>query len=36
MKVVFFQSWETPEDRLAGTSEIMRQLANLAEDRKAA
>jgi transcription-repair coupling factor (superfamily II helicase) len=36
MKVVFFQNWETPEERLAGTSEIMRQLANLAEDRKAA
>ena len=36
MKVVFFQDWETPEDRLAGTTEIMRQLANLAEDRKAA
>jgi transcription-repair coupling factor (superfamily II helicase) len=36
MKVVFFQDWETPEDRLAGTTEIMRQLAHLAEDRKAA
>jgi transcription-repair coupling factor (superfamily II helicase) len=36
MKVVFFQEWETPEERLAGTTEILRQLANLAEDRKAA
>jgi transcription-repair coupling factor (superfamily II helicase) len=36
MKVVFFQNWETPEERLMGTTEIMRQLANLAEDRKAA
>lgn len=36
MKVVFLQNWETPEERLMGTTEIMRQLANLAEDRKAA
>src|SRR6202022_4683395 len=36
MKVVFFQEWETPEERLAGTTEILRQLANLAEDPKAA
>ena len=36
MKVVFFQNWETPEERLTGTTEIMRQLANLAADRKAA
>jgi transcription-repair coupling factor (superfamily II helicase) len=36
MKVVFFQEWETPEERLSGTTEILRQLANLAEDRKAA
>jgi transcription-repair coupling factor (superfamily II helicase) len=36
MKVVFFQEWETPEERLLGTTEILRQLANLAEDRKAA
>src|ERR1700730_16036488 len=36
MKVVFFQDWETPEERLTGTTEILRQLANLAEDRKAA
>ena len=36
MKVVFFQEWETPEERLMGTTEILRQLANLAENRKAA
>ena len=31
MKVVFFQDWETPEERLTGTTDILRQLANLAE-----
>ena len=36
MKVVFLQEWETPEERLIGTTEVLRQLANLAEDRKAA
>ncbi|WP_407146120.1 transcription-repair coupling factor [Bradyrhizobium sp. ORS 86] len=36
MKVVFFQDWETPEERLAGTTDILRQLANLAESKKAA
>ena len=36
MKVVFFQNWETPEERLAGTTDVLRQLANLAENRKAA
>ncbi|GIQ77819.1 transcription-repair-coupling factor [Bradyrhizobium sp. RD5-C2] len=36
MKVVFFQEWDTPEERLAGTTEILRQLANLAENKKAA
>ena len=36
MKVVFFQDWETPEERLMGTTEILRQLANLAESKKAA
>jgi len=36
MKVVFLQDWDTPEDRLAGATEILRQLANLAEGRKAA
>jgi transcription-repair coupling factor (superfamily II helicase) len=36
MKVVFLQQWETPEERLMGTTEILRQLANLAENKKAA
>jgi len=36
MKVVFFQDWQTPDQRLTGTTDILRQLANLAEDRKAA
>ncbi|ABE39851.1 transcription-repair coupling factor [Rhodopseudomonas palustris BisB5] len=36
MKVVFFQVWKTPEERLAGTTDIMKQLAELAETRKAA
>jgi transcription-repair coupling factor (superfamily II helicase) len=36
MKVVFFQDWETPEERLKGTGEILRQLAGLAEAKKAA
>jgi transcription-repair coupling factor (superfamily II helicase) len=36
MKVVFFQDWETPEERLKGTGEILRQLAGLAKAKKAA
>jgi len=36
MKVVFFQEWETPEERLAGTTDILRQLAHLAAGKKAA
>src|SRR5215213_5830973 len=36
MKVVFLQVWKTPEERLMGTTEILRQLANLAESKKAA
>lgn len=36
MKVVFFQVWETPEERLMGTTDILKQLADLAENRKAA
>jgi transcription-repair coupling factor (superfamily II helicase) len=36
MKVVFFQVWKTPEERLMGTTEILRQLAGLAEAKKAA
>lgn len=36
MKVVFFQNWDTADERIEGTTEILRQLANLAEGRKAA
>jgi transcription-repair coupling factor (superfamily II helicase) len=36
MKVVFLQEWKSPEERLMGTTEILRQLANLAEAKKAA
>ena len=30
MKVVFLQDWETPEERLKGTRQIMTQLVRLA------
>jgi transcription-repair coupling factor (superfamily II helicase) len=33
---VFLQVWETPEERLAGTTDILLQLAELAEAKKAA
>jgi len=33
---LFFQEWETSDERIDGVTEILRQLANLAEDRKAA
>jgi transcription-repair coupling factor (superfamily II helicase) len=36
MKVVFFQDWQTPEERLEGTTTILRDLAALAEGRHAA
>jgi transcription-repair coupling factor (superfamily II helicase) len=36
MKVVFFDEWERPDDRLKGTTEILRRLAALAERAKAA
>jgi transcription-repair coupling factor (superfamily II helicase) len=36
MKVVFFDEWEQPEERLKGTAEILRRLAALAERAKAA
>ncbi len=36
MKVVFFQVWKTPEERLAGTTDILKQLAELAGTKKAA
>jgi transcription-repair coupling factor (superfamily II helicase) len=36
MKVVFFDTWEQPEERLKGTAAIMRDLARLASPAKAA
>lgn len=36
MKVVFLQEWDTPDERIEGTTTILRDLANLAEGRKAA
>jgi transcription-repair coupling factor (superfamily II helicase) len=36
MKVVFFQEWETPEERVEGTTAILRDLADLAEGKQAA
>jgi transcription-repair coupling factor (superfamily II helicase) len=36
MKVVFFEEWETPDARVKGVTEILRELAALAESRKAA
>jgi len=36
MKVVFLQEWDTPEDRLEGATDILRDLATLAENKKAA
>lgn len=36
MKVVFLQDWDTPEDRLEGATDILRDLANLAESGKKA
>ena len=36
MKVVFFQEWETPEERVEGATNILRDLAALAEGKKAA
>ncbi|MCR6734266.1 MAG: transcription-repair coupling factor [Afipia sp.] len=36
MKVVFFQEWETPDERVEGTTTILRDLANLAEGKKVA
>jgi transcription-repair coupling factor (superfamily II helicase) len=36
MKVVLFEDWEDPEDRLKGTAGILRQLVGLAEQAKAA
>ena len=36
MKVVFFEEWDTPDARVKGVTDILRELAALAENRKAA
>jgi transcription-repair coupling factor (superfamily II helicase) len=36
MKVVFFEDWSNADERVKGATDILRQLANLAESRKAA
>ena len=36
MKVVFFEDWSDADERVKGATDILRQLANLAENRKAA
>jgi transcription-repair coupling factor (superfamily II helicase) len=36
MKVVFFQDWPNPEQRLRGTTLILRRLVTIAEQKKAA
>jgi transcription-repair coupling factor (superfamily II helicase) len=36
MKVVFFDDWEAPEERLKGTTDILRRLASIAQRAKAA
>ena len=36
MRVVFFEDWEQPEERLAGTTEILRNLVRIAQPAKAA
>jgi len=36
MKVVFFDEWRKPEDRLDGATRILRDLARIAEPAKAA
>jgi transcription-repair coupling factor (superfamily II helicase) len=36
MRVVFFEDWKRPEDRLKGTAAILRRLVGLAEHAKAA
>jgi transcription-repair coupling factor (superfamily II helicase) len=35
-KVVFLEDWEKPEERLAGTTAILRNLVGIAEQAKAA
>ena len=36
MKVVFFDEWDTPDDRLKGATEILRSLVAIADRAKAA
>ena len=36
MKVVFFDDWEEPDDRLKGTAAILRRLVEIAERAEAA
>jgi transcription-repair coupling factor (superfamily II helicase) len=36
MKVVFFDDWDSPVERLKGTTEILRRLASIADRAKAA
>jgi transcription-repair coupling factor (superfamily II helicase) len=36
MKVVFFEDWEEPQQRLRGTAAILRSLVELAQPAKAA
>jgi transcription-repair coupling factor (superfamily II helicase) len=36
MKIVFFDEWETPDERLKGATEILRSLVAIAERAKAA
>lgn len=36
MKVVFFDDWEAPQDRLKGATAILRRLVAIAERAKAA
>jgi len=35
-QLVFFDDWEQPEERLKGTAAILRKLASIAEQAKAA
>jgi hypothetical protein len=36
MKVVFFDEWDAPSERLKGATVILRSLASIAERAKAA
>ena len=36
MKVVFFDRWDSPPERLKGATEILRSLVSIAERAKAA